>query len=106
MTMIFIQQPAEKADTLAPSIFLRPRLRLCVYRRGSPATTPLGLSYWRVGLNQQSSATLRDADNVEDRTQNPLSEESGSLAPNRMERIASGLNMSALEFLGFEVAGV
>src|ERR1700675_478445 len=105
MTMIFIQQPAKKADTLAPSIFLRPRLRLRVYRRG-PATTPLGLSYWSVGLNQQSSATLRDADNVEDRTQNPLSEESGSLTPNRMERIASGLTVSALEFLGFEVAEV
>src|ERR1700732_1978266 len=106
MTMIFIQQqPAEQADTLAPSIFLRPRLRLRIYRR-APATTPLGLSYWRVGLNQHSSATLRDADNVEDRTQNPLSEESGSLTPNRMERIASGLNVSVLEFLGFEVAGV
>src|SRR5712691_9777636 len=100
MTMTFIQQPAEKADTLAPSIFLRPRLGLRVYRRGSPATTPLDLSYWRVGLNQQSRATLRDADNVEDRTQNPLSEESGSLIPNRMERTASGLNMSVLELLG------
>src|ERR1700682_6106951 len=94
MTMIFIQRPAEKADTLAPSIFLRLRLRLRVYRRDSPATTPLDLSYRRVGLNQQSRATLRDADNVEDRTQNPLSEESGSLTANRMERIASGLNVS------------
>src|ERR1700730_8735579 len=97
MTMIFIQQPVEKADALAPSIFLRPPQRLRVYRRGSPATIPLDLSYRRVGLNQQSRATLRDADNVEDRTQNPLSEESGSLTPNRMERIAASLNVSVLE---------
>src|ERR1700726_3168118 len=105
MTTIFIQQPAEKAD--APSIFLRPRLRLRVYRR-APATTPLGLSYWRVGLNQHSSATLRDADNVEDRAQNPRWKESGSLTPNENALPHPAARQSSLDYIKLtaERAGV
>src|ERR1700737_5385763 len=101
MTTIFIQQPAEKADT--PSIFLRPRLRLRVYRR-APATTPLGLSYWRVGLNQHSRATLATRTMSKIERKIPCRKSQGRRLQIGWSGSRRALNMSVLERLGFEVA--